>query len=117
MVKLSDWILPRRWGTVKFMGKRKQDDGGFAMAEALLVLIIIAIVGFVAWFVVQAKHDADKNLNADKTSQASGKTGGSDNASLQYDLNGINGANNQISSDLTTSDASLNDNSTFTSLP
>ncbi len=117
MVKLSDWILPSCWGTVKFMSKRKRGGSGFAMAEALLVLVIIAIVSFAAWFVVHAKHNTDKSLTAGNSSQVSGKTGGSDNESLQHDLNGINSANNQISTDLTTSNTALNDNSTFTSLP
>jgi cytoskeletal protein RodZ len=100
------------------MSKRKGNTAGFAVAETVLVLAIIAIIGFVVWFVVRAKHNTDKNLNTANSSQTtSGKTSGSDDQNLQNDLSGINSANNQTTKDLNTTNTGLNDNSTFTSLP
>lgn len=101
------------------MGKRKRFGDGFAPVETLLVLVIIAIIGFVAWFVVHAKHNTDKTLSTAGSSQnGSAKTGnGTDNQSLQDDLSGINGADDQTTKDLNASNSGLNDSSTFTTLP
>lgn len=100
------------------MRKRKRDGDGFALAETLLVLVIIALIGFVGWFVIRAKHNTDKTLDTGSSQASSGKSGGgSDNQSLQDDLSDINSANNQITKDLNTSNSGLNDSSTFTTLP
>jgi cytoskeletal protein RodZ len=101
------------------MSKRKQGASGFAAAETLLVLVIVVMIGFVGWFVVRAKQDANKTLDTSSSQAArnSGKTGGNDSQSLQDDLSNINSANNQTTLDFNTSNNSLNDSSTFTSLP
>lgn len=104
------------------MGKRKHDENGFSAVEGLLILLIIGIIGFVGWYVMRAKNDTDNNLgaaaNSSQTAGNSGKSGnGTDNQSLENNLNGINTSSNQTTKDLSASDSSLHDNSTFTSLP
>lgn len=97
------------------MGKLKHDHNGFGSVELLLVIIIVAIIGFVGWYVARAKHNTDKTLGTAGSSQVSGS--GTDNQSLDSDLNGINNANSQSSRDLNASSSAINDNSTFTALP
>ncbi len=95
--------------------------GGFAILETVLVLVIIAMIGFVGWFVIRAKHNTDKTLSTATAQTVSAgpaaSSGGTDNQSLQSDLNGINNANDQAAKDLNTSNSGLNDSSTFTALP
>lgn len=100
------------------MINRKHDGNGFAAVETLLVIIFIAMVGFVGWYVFHTKQQADKNLQAaGNASQTPVQAGDGGNQGLQQDLNGINTANNQTTKDLNAADNGLDDNSTFTSLP
>lgn len=48
---------------------KKLNSKGFSGAEALLIIIIIAIIGGVAYYVYQANRDIDKNLDRAATSQ------------------------------------------------
>lgn len=40
---------------------------GFSAVEALLLLVIVAMIGFSGWYVWHAKQNADKTLTADKS--------------------------------------------------
>jgi Tfp pilus assembly protein FimT len=46
------------------MKKRKKDQSGFAHLEKLLLLVIVAIIAFVGWYVFHSVSQADKNLNS-----------------------------------------------------
>lgn len=107
------------------MRRIRHKQQGFSGVETLLVIIFVMIVGFTAWYVAHAKRVTDKSLDAtSKTSQSGVGTtetasggNGTDDHSLQNDLNGINSTDGQASKDLSATSSGLNDNSTFTSLP
>jgi hypothetical protein len=107
------------------MSKIRHNQRGFSAVESLLVIVAVAIIGFVGWYVFHAKQTTDKNLGSSGSSQAgSGKsaastktTASTDNQSLQNDLGGVSSASNQTTKDLNTSSSGLNDSSTFTSVP
>jgi len=42
----------------------KKNEKGFAALEAVLVVIILGILGFTGWFVLNAKQNADKSLSS-----------------------------------------------------
>jgi predicted negative regulator of RcsB-dependent stress response len=57
------------------MENMKKPQEGFSAVEALLILIIVAILGGVGWYVWHANNEADKNLtSASNTSSLSNKT-------------------------------------------
>lgn len=43
---------------------KKTNQKGFSIAEALLILVVIGILGFTGWFVYHAKQTSDKNYSA-----------------------------------------------------
>ena len=45
------------------MGKL-QNQSGFSAVEGLLILVVVGILGFTGWYVLQAKSNADKSLNS-----------------------------------------------------
>lgn len=49
--------------------KQCKKEGGFTLVEALLIVLVLAIVGFAGWWVWQKNQEKDKK--ADSTSQAS----------------------------------------------
>lgn len=51
--------------------KRSVTQSGFAALEAVLILVIVAILGFTGWFVWHSKQAADKSLNNTANSSAS----------------------------------------------
>lgn len=103
----------------------KRDERGIAHLETALVIVIVAIIGFVGWYVYHTKQNSDKALNTSnsagprftyqKTSTA--PSGSTSNASLQTDQQGAASSANQGSKDLSASNDSLNDQSTMTSVP
>jgi type II secretory pathway pseudopilin PulG len=42
---------------------RKNHPSGFALIETLLVVVILAMVGFIGWYVWHAKQDTDKTFS------------------------------------------------------
>ena len=50
------------------MGKRQKRQNGFAAIEALLIAVIIGIVGFTGWYVLNAKKNTDKSLSSNNSS-------------------------------------------------
>lgn len=43
--------------------KKNKDQCGYTPIEILLLLIVVLLVGFVAWYVVNAKNKADSSYN------------------------------------------------------
>lgn len=111
------------------MVKTTRNQSGFSGIEVVLAVVIVAIVGSVGWYVYHTKQVSDKLLSTAATSAStsskssksasSGVTpaGGTDNASLQADLNSASAGSAQSSKDLGGATASLNDTSTFTTVP
>jgi uncharacterized protein HemX len=109
------------------MSSVKQDESGFSPVESLLVIVIVAILGFVGWYVYHAQQTANKSLNATassttphfakdtKTAVATGSD--TSNANLQSDLGGVSSANGNANKDMSTTNNSLSDKSTLTSVP
>ena len=50
------------------MVKLKNNQYGFGAIEGLLVLVVIAIIGFTGWYVWHAKQTTDKNLTSGSSS-------------------------------------------------
>src|SRR5262245_55494436 len=48
---------------------RKLNKGGFAATETVLVLVIVAIVDFVLWYVFNTKSDTDNSYDNSATTQ------------------------------------------------
>jgi len=46
------------------MKKLNRDQAGFSAVETILIIVIVAIVGFVGWFVYHSKQNSDKALDA-----------------------------------------------------
>jgi len=110
------------------MSKIHKEQAGFSAIETILVIVIVGAIGFVGWYVYHSKQNSDAVLNTASTVSASttGKkattsssqpAAGTDNQSLQSDLSGLATSNNQSNSDLSNSNSSLNDQSTFTTVP
>jgi hypothetical protein len=109
----------------------KRDEHGIGHIESLLVVVIVAIIGFTGWYVYHTKQNSDKALNAaastsnnagprftkKATSSSPAASGSTSNASLQTDQQSAASSANQGSKDLSASNDSLNDKSTLTSVP
>jgi type II secretory pathway pseudopilin PulG len=50
--------------------KQDQKQRGFAIIETLLIIVVLAILGFTGWFVYHSKQTADKALNAANSSES-----------------------------------------------
>ncbi len=99
-----------------------KDSSGFSPVEAILVLVIVGLIGYVGWYVAHAKHAADKTLNtaASTTAGASTKPAlatGTDNSSLDSNLNAIGSSLNTSSSDSAASNSAVNDQSSEITVP
>jgi len=56
------------------MGKIRRDEAGFSPVELVLVLVIVALIGFVGWYVQHSKQNTDKSPSAaNNSSQATSK--------------------------------------------
>lgn len=54
------------------MGMRKNNQLGMGTVEILLIVVIVAVLGFVGWFIYDKKKDANKTL--DQASQSNSQT-------------------------------------------
>ncbi len=55
------------------MKSMHKKQNGFSAIEAVLILVIVAMIGFTGWYVWHAKQSADKTLTADSSSTPSFK--------------------------------------------
>lgn len=107
----------------------KRDERGVGHVEIVLLVVVVALIGFVGWFVYHAKQNADQTLNAASTTSTSAQpnfaknknatstTASTSNTSLQSDLQDATSAANQGNKDMSSTNTSLSDQSTFTSIP
>lgn len=51
------------------MGKISKDQAGYSAVEALLILVALAIVAFVGWYVHNATTNANKTYSVTESSQ------------------------------------------------
>ena len=110
------------------MASHPKNQRGFSTVEGVLVVIVVAVIGFVGWYVYHTKQNSDTALNAatttsnnagprfGSTSQA-GNSGSTSDQNLQADLNSTNTDVTHSDQSLNTANTSLNDQSTFTSVP
>lgn len=112
------------------MSSTKRDERGFSHIETVLVVAIVAVIGFVGWYVYHANQNTNKTLGAanstsngagpnfnNNSKQSSANSGATSNASLQAGLSSAASAGNQGSKDISTANDSLDDQSTMTSVP
>jgi uncharacterized protein HemX len=108
----------------------KRDERGIGHLEGVLVIVIVAVIGFVGWYVYHTKQNSDTALNnAASTSNGAGPrftkntkstaaaNASTSNASLQTDQQSAASSANQGSKDLSASNDGLSDQSTLTSVP
>jgi type II secretory pathway pseudopilin PulG len=50
----------------------KKNENGFSIVEVLLVFVVVALIGFIGWYVWQTKSNTDKNLTKSNTTSTSG---------------------------------------------
>lgn len=104
----------------------KKDQRG-AIVESLLIIVVVGILGFTVWYVYHARQNSDKNLsNAAVSGQSTpvkpgastpAMSSGTDNQSLQSDLNSVDSSQNQASQDNNSSGAAINDQQNEVSVP
>jgi hypothetical protein len=114
------------------MSKHIRSQQGFSGIETVLMIAIVAIIVFVGWFVYHSEQKSTDTLNgATETSNsvgpkfssskaqptASTASSGTSKSDLQSDLNGVSSASSQSNTDLSNTSSSLNDQSTFTTVP
>ncbi len=51
------------------MGKISKDQNGYSAVEALLILVALAVVAFVGWYVHHATTNANKTYSVTESSQ------------------------------------------------
>lgn len=101
------------------MKQRKLGQAG-TVIEALLIIIILAIIAGTGWYVWHAKHNADdslKNANANNQTTPNTPTKSTTDAALNQDLNGINSSLNQGSKDQVDAASGLNDQNSEITIP
>lgn len=109
------------------MTRTRNNQDGFSPVEVLLLAVFVGLIGFVGWYVYNAKHSTEKVVSSSQTSKAAAQksstgtdktavTGASATTSSKS-LDEINSAISQNDKDLNGIDQSLNDSSTFTSVP
>lgn len=107
----------------------KRNERGFSPVELGLTVVIVAMIGFVGWYVYHVRQVSNQSLNAAarisnnagprfaNNSKQTAVSGSTSNASLQQDLISATSASNLGSQDLASANSSLNDQSTLTSVP
>lgn len=110
------------------MASTHKNQRGFSTVEGVLVVVALALIGFVGWYVYHTRQNSNKALDAaNNTSNSAGPrftsnskaadSGSTSNSSLQSDLSSAASASNQGSKDMSATNDSLNDQSTLTSIP
>ncbi|MFI5271271.1 MAG: hypothetical protein ACHQT9_04475 [Candidatus Saccharimonadales bacterium] len=102
----------------------KSDERGFGPLEGLLVVVIIAAIGVVGWYVYSHRTTTSTSPVSVSTPSSSTPTStntpissGTTNSDLQSDLSTVNASASQSSQDINASNSALNDKSTFTAVP
>lgn len=107
------------------MSTKQQDQHGFSGVETVLVLVIVAVIGLVGWYVYRARQNTNSTYNAiNSSSTAPGfgnkktvATGDTSNSALQSGLQAATSSANQSNQDMSVANGSLSDQSTLTSVP
>lgn len=103
--------------------KKLKDEAGDAFVIALLVVVIVVVVVLAAWIVKRNRDNKTALVtNTAQTSTTASKPpttlpNGTDNASLDNDLNTVGTSINQGNQDLTNSNNALNDQQQEISVP
>lgn len=96
-------------------------ERGFSIVETSLLVIVIAAIGVVGWYVYSHRSKSNPAIPSTGASTISSTSSqlssGTSNADLQSDLNNVTSSSNQTNQDISASNSSLNDQSTFTSVP
>ncbi len=103
----------------------KPNERGFSTVETALLVVVVASIGLIGWYVYHVRQTTNKSYNAANSSSVqpnfgtkkSVATGDTSNTSLQSDLQSATSAANQGNKDMSTANGSLNDQSTLTSVP
>jgi uncharacterized protein YoxC len=109
------------------MNSNHKKEDGFGTLEIILAIVILVAVVFLSFYIYNARKNTNKVLDEVDSSSSThsvkqpttaGNTPGSqDNTVLQSDLSGVSNSNNASSQDLNNASSSLNDQSTFTTVP
>lgn len=105
------------------MSRMRSQQAGFSAIEVLLLAVFIGLIGFVGWYVYNAKHATDRvvsSTQSNKTTKPASTTSTTSSpqaTATSQSLDEINSAIYQNDKDLNSIDQSLNDSSTFTSVP
>jgi predicted negative regulator of RcsB-dependent stress response len=106
------------------MTSNQTDESGFSAVESILVVVIIAAIGLVGWYVYRARQNTNNLYNATNSSASPNfgtkkavATGDTSNAALQSSLQDATSSANKGNQDMSTANNSLNDQSTLTSVP
>jgi Tfp pilus assembly major pilin PilA len=106
------------------MTNNQTDEAGFSAIETVLVVVIVAAVGLIGWYVYHARQNTNNLYNATNSStnpnfgtKKALATGDTSNAALQTDLQDATSTANKGNQDMSSANGSLNDKSTLTSVP
>jgi hypothetical protein len=107
------------------MSSIRKNERGFSAVESILVVVIVVAIVFVGWYV--DKHRTKSTSKPVAVTNASQKSSGNQsstplpsgtsNSDLQSDLTNVTTTSNQSNQDISTSNSSLNDQSTMTTVP
>lgn len=107
----------------------KRNQRGSGQLEILLLVVIVAAIAGVGWYVYNTKQTSDKSLNAAAStnnntspsfannSKGSSGSGDTSNASLQADQKSATSSADQYNKDISSTNSSLGDQSSLTSVP
>jgi uncharacterized protein (UPF0333 family) len=99
----------------------KKNEHGVGLVEGVLIVVIIAAIGFVGWYVYKHRSTTTKPVASttasSTTSSPAPLPSGTSNAALQSDLSNVTNTSNQSAQDMSATNNSLNDQSTMTSVP
>jgi len=105
------------------MSTNQPDESGFSAVESILLVVIVAAVGLIGWYIYHTRQNTNNLYNASSSaspnfgSKKAVATGDTSNAALQSGLQDATSAANKGSQDMSGANASLNDQSTLTSVP
>jgi predicted negative regulator of RcsB-dependent stress response len=105
------------------MTNNQADENGFSAVESILVLVIVAAIGLLGWYVYHVRQNTNGLYNAtNSTSPNFGSkkaiaTGDTSNSALVSTLQDATASANKGNQDMSTANGSLNDKSTLTTVP